>query len=102
MGPLKPAQGTAARIPPKDPHDRLHECSLVYADAIESDEDNERAWANLCDSADWVALGVPKIPRLQRLGMQLLSELRAKMRAAYRGNEAPQAHADMHAHRINR
>lgn len=99
MGPLKPAQGGA--LGAKDPHDRLKDACFTYSEALETEGvDSERPWENLVDAAEWVALGVPKIPRLQHLGYRLLSEMRAKMRDAYKGNEAPSTHAD--THRVHR
>lgn len=100
LTPLRAPQG--GRVGAKDPADRLKDACFVYDNAVDSDDESERdrAWANLVDAAEWVAMGVPKIPRLQRLGYRLLSELRAKMRAALKGNEAPASHADLHrAHR---
>lgn len=95
LTPLNPAQGGV--LGAKDPHDRLKDACFTYGEALEAeDADTERPWANLVDAAEWVALGVPKIPRLQRMGYRLLAEVRAKMKAAYKGNEAPQKHADLH------
>lgn len=86
LGALRAGQGYP--LEPKDPHTRLKDAALELYNA-EGDDDFERAWANLLDAADWAALGVPKISRLQKLGYRLLSELRGKMRAAYRGESAP-------------
>lgn len=96
LTPLKTPQGGV--LGAKDPHDRMKDACFTYEDALDSDDEQERerAWANLVDAAEWVALGVPKVPRLQRLGYRLLSEVRAKMKAALKGNQAPDAHADMH------
>jgi hypothetical protein len=102
MGPLRDARGGA--LGPKDPQDRLKDASITYADALEVEADNDRAWANLIDAAEWVALGVPKTPRLQKLGYRLLAEMRAQMRAALRGDEAPSHSVSQHgaAHRVHR
>jgi hypothetical protein len=84
----------------KDPRDRLKDACFTYQEAVDSDVagENERAWENLVDAAEWVALGVPKIPRLQTLGYRLLAEVRAKMKAAYKGNEPPaDFHSKMHS-----
>jgi hypothetical protein len=86
MGTLRPAQGGV--LGAKDQHVRLKDCALDFANAIE-DADYEREWENLVDAAEWVALGVPKTPRLQKLGYRLLKELRTVMRQALQGHAAP-------------
>jgi hypothetical protein len=94
LTPLAPRQGWG--VGAKDPHDRLKDAAIAYSDAVDQ-ADYDKQWENLVDAAEWVALGVPKIPRLQRLGYRLLSELRAKMREALKGNEAPMLyHGDAH------
>jgi hypothetical protein len=103
LTPLRPAQG--GPLGAKDPYDRFKDACFAYEDAVDSDDvpGRDRAWSNLLDAAEWVVLGVPKIPRLQRLGYQLLSELRAKMRDALKGNEAPNRFASHgESHRVHR
>lgn len=98
---LNPEQG--GRLGSKDPHDRLKDACFAYEQAVDSDDESARAraWENLVDAAEWVALGVPKQQRLQRLGYRLLGELRTTMRNAFKGNEAPLEHADT-PHRVYR
>lgn len=100
LTPLRQAQGGS--LGAKDPRDRLKDCCFAYEDAVEGEDQAtiDRAWENLVDAAEWVAMGVPKTPRLQKLGYRLLAELRTTMRQALKGNEAPWAHAD--AHRVHR
>jgi hypothetical protein len=97
LTPLGTAQGGV--LGAKDPRDRLKDACFAYGEALEQESaDTAKPWENLIDAAEWVALGVPKIPRLQSLGYRLLAELRATMKAAYKGNEAPaDFHSKMHA-----
>lgn len=101
LTPLRQAMGGA--LGAKDHRDRLKDACFAYENAIEGEDEAgiDRAWNNLVDAAEWVAMGVPKTPRLQKLGYRLLAELRATMRSALKGNEPPSAmHGD--AHRVPR